>query len=108
MIAIDERVVPRAARGGARSSPSAPSTTPVAQQPHILDTLAEVHFQLGHRAEAVAAIDEAIPRDPGEDYYREQRRRFLGERDPEDRPGVRSAAGAAAEGALPRKPGLSV
>ena len=54
--------------------------------PYILDTLAEVHFQLGHRDEAVAVIEEAILRDPGEDYYREQRRRFLGERDSEDRP----------------------
>jgi membrane associated rhomboid family serine protease len=53
---------------------------------HILDTLAEVHFQLGHRDAAVAAIDEAILRAPDEDYYREQRRRFLGERDPKDRP----------------------
>ena len=56
------------------------------EKAHILDTLAEVHFQLGHRAEALAAIEEAILRNPGEDYYREQRRRFLGERDLEDRP----------------------
>jgi membrane associated rhomboid family serine protease len=53
---------------------------------HILDTLAEVHFQLGHREAAVSAIDEAILRDPDKDYYREQRRRFLGERDRDDRP----------------------
>ena len=45
-----------------------------------------MHFQLGHRDAAVAAIDEAILREPEEDYYREQRRRFLGERDREDRP----------------------
>jgi len=45
-----------------------------------------VHFQLGHREAAVAAIEEAILRAPDEDYYREQRRRFLGERDPKDRP----------------------
>ena len=32
------------------------------------------------------SVLEAIQRAPGEDYYREQRRRFLGERDPEDRP----------------------
>jgi membrane associated rhomboid family serine protease len=56
------------------------------QQAHILDTLAEVHFQLGHRDEALAAIDEAIVREPGNDYYQEQRRRFLGERPPDDRP----------------------
>jgi membrane associated rhomboid family serine protease len=56
------------------------------REAHILDTLAEVHFQLGHQQEALAAIEEAILRDPGDDYYREQRRRFLGERAREDRP----------------------
>jgi membrane associated rhomboid family serine protease len=52
----------------------------------ILDTLAEVEFQLGHRDAALAIIDEAIAREPDEHYYREQRRRFLGERAPDDRP----------------------
>lgn len=54
--------------------------------PYILDTLAEVHFALGHEAAAIAAIDEAIAQDPDESYFREQRRRFLGERDRDDRP----------------------
>lgn len=75
------------------------------QKAHILDTLAEVHFQLGHRDQALAAIDEAIQREPGEDYYHEQRRRFLGERDPEDRPFAPPEEG---EGAPPEEPGLSV
>ena len=75
-------------------------------QAHILDTLAEVHFQLGHRAEAVAAIEEAIQRDPDEDYYREQRRRFLGERDPEDRPEY--VPPEPPPKARPEEPGLSV
>ena len=35
---------------------------------------------------AVATIDEAIAHDPDERYYREQRRRFTGERPAEDRP----------------------
>ncbi len=56
------------------------------QQSAILDTLAEVHFQLGDSEAALAAIDEAIAQRPEDDYYREQRRRFLGERDAEDRP----------------------
>jgi membrane associated rhomboid family serine protease len=52
----------------------------------ILDTLAEVQFQLGNPESAIAIIDEAIAREPDEVYYREQRRRFLGERARDDRP----------------------
>ncbi len=52
----------------------------------ILDTLAEVQFQLGHSERAIVIIDEAIERRPEEAYYREQRRRFLGERGRNDRP----------------------
>jgi membrane associated rhomboid family serine protease len=55
-------------------------------EPNILDTLAELEFQLGFQERALATIDEAIAMRPDEDYYREQRRRFLGERDPDDRP----------------------
>jgi len=53
---------------------------------NILDTLAEVLFRLGKPAEAVETIDEAIRLEPGESYFREQRRRFTGERDYDDRP----------------------
>ena len=55
----------------------------------MLDTLAEVQFQLGRPQEAILTIDRAIA---GETdgchlrYYLEQRRRFTGERDPHDRP----------------------
>lgn len=49
--------------------------------PHILDTLAELHFRLGDAPAAVRIIDEAIRQDPERDYYREQRKRFLGERE---------------------------
>jgi len=52
----------------------------------VLDTLAELQFQLGHPEQALVTIDEAIAQDPATEYYREQRRRFLGERDPDDRP----------------------
>ena len=54
--------------------------------PTLLDTLAEVQFQLGRPELALPIIDEAIHRAPGEAYYREQRRRFTGERAPADRP----------------------
>jgi membrane associated rhomboid family serine protease len=53
---------------------------------NILDTLAEVLFQLGRPTDALAAIDEAIRLEPGERYFREQRQRFTGERAPENRP----------------------
>ena len=55
-------------------------------QPNILDTLAEVHFQRGEREDAVLVIEEAMALDPDEPYYRGQRDRFLGRRDPDDRP----------------------
>ena len=55
-------------------------------QATVLDTLAELQFQLGQPEQALATIDEAIAQDPASEYYREQRRRFLGERDPDDRP----------------------
>jgi len=56
------------------------------QDPNLLDTLAEVEFQSGDGEAAVATIDEAIALAPNESYFTEQRRRFLGERDREDRP----------------------
>lgn len=56
------------------------------KDPNILDTLAEVQFMLGWPERAVETIDEAIARAPGVDYFREQRRRFTGERDADDRP----------------------
>lgn len=52
----------------------------------LLDTLAEVQFQLGRADLAIQIIDEAIAREPGESYYREQRRRFTGQRPAYDRP----------------------
>jgi hypothetical protein len=54
--------------------------------PNILDTLAEVHFQRGDAALALHVIDEAIALEPQEPYFREQRRRYNGERDPDDLP----------------------
>jgi membrane associated rhomboid family serine protease len=56
------------------------------EDPNVLDTLAEVLFVLGLEDEAIRIIDEAIARAPDERYFREQRRRFTGERDPDDRP----------------------
>jgi membrane associated rhomboid family serine protease len=54
--------------------------------PNVLDTLAEALFQAGDRLAALLTIDEAIRLAPLEPYFREQRRRFTGERDPDDRP----------------------
>lgn len=52
----------------------------------ILDTLAEVQFRLGQSQLAIETIDRAIAQEPDEGYYREQRRRFTGERAADDRP----------------------
>jgi membrane associated rhomboid family serine protease len=54
--------------------------------PNLLDTLAEVEFQSGDAAAAVETIDEAIALAPDEPYFKEQRRRFTGERAANDRP----------------------
>ncbi|HKK52662.1 MAG TPA: rhomboid family intramembrane serine protease, partial [Myxococcota bacterium] len=55
-------------------------------QPDYLDTLAEALFQAGDRLGALLTIDEAIRLMPYEPYFLEQRRRFTGQRDPDDRP----------------------
>lgn len=56
------------------------------QNPAVLDTLAELQFQLDSDRSAVTTIDEAIALDPEQPYYREQRKRFTGERARDDRP----------------------
>jgi rhomboid protease GluP len=53
---------------------------------NILDTLAEVLFRRGEPEAALATIDQAIALEPDEAYFREQRRRFTGERGFDDRP----------------------
>jgi tetratricopeptide (TPR) repeat protein len=78
-------------------------------EPHILDTLAEVYFQLGDREGALRAIEEAIQQRPDRDYYREQKRRFLGEREPEDRPFFDPREEVVPEEEeAPEEPGLSI
>jgi hypothetical protein len=54
--------------------------------PDLLDTLAEVLFVRGDLEGALEAIDTAIYLTRGEPYFVEQRRRFTGERAPDDRP----------------------
>jgi membrane associated rhomboid family serine protease len=54
--------------------------------PDILDTLAEVRFAMGDVMGALDAIDEAIMMTGDDPYFREQRRRFTGERAADDRP----------------------
>jgi membrane associated rhomboid family serine protease len=82
------------------------------QEPNFLDTLAEVYFQLGRSDDAVRIIDQAIALAPGVDYFVEQRRRFLGERDADDRPEPPSELPALdpdePEIELPQTPGIRV
>lgn len=56
------------------------------EDPDLLDTLAEVYFQRGEIEDALRVIDQAIRVSDGETYYVEQRKRFTGERDADDRP----------------------
>jgi membrane associated rhomboid family serine protease len=69
-------------------------------EPTILDTLAEVQFVLGWKDSAIATIDEAIAQAPDQPYYREQRRRFTGERPAADRPDYPLLGAPAADGGL--------
>ena len=46
------------------------------QDAGLLDTYAELLFQQGRAADALAAIDRAIAADPKEPYYRRQRQKF--------------------------------
>jgi tetratricopeptide (TPR) repeat protein len=73
-------------------------------EPILLDTLAEVYFQLGRGEEAVATIDRAIELAPGVAYYVEQRRRFTGERAADDRPAPPDEEPADDEDAPPFEP----
>lgn len=54
--------------------------------PDILDTLAEALFTVGDPSGAIHVIDRAIAITGGTEYFIEQRRRFTGERDADDRP----------------------
>lgn len=54
--------------------------------PDVLDTLAEVFFVAGYPRVALEVIDEALRIAREDEYFREQRRRFSGERPAEDRP----------------------
>ncbi len=56
------------------------------RDPNVLDTLAEALFALGDTRGALDVIEVAIDLSGGQRYFIEQRRRFNGERDPEDRP----------------------
>ncbi len=56
------------------------------RDPNVLDTLAEALFASGDAYSALEVIDQAIFLSRGYRYFVEQRRRFTGERDPDDRP----------------------
>lgn len=84
-IALDPDATQRDLEAALRVAEQAVSMTD-AQVPNLLDTLAEVYFHMGRSADAIATIDQAIALAPEESYYREQRRRYTGERPPYDRP----------------------
>jgi rhomboid protease GluP len=85
MIATDARATPEDLEVAIRLAERAVEET-ARRDPNVLDTLAEAQFAAGLADEAVRTIEEAIALAPGEIYFQEQRRRFLGERAPEDRP----------------------
>jgi membrane associated rhomboid family serine protease len=82
------------------------------QDPNILDTLAEAQWRTGDERAALATIDEAIALQPDEPYFREQRRRFAGERAADDRPdppeGWLPPAPAPEPWDRPEEPGISI
>ena len=45
-------------------------------QPHILDTMAECHFRLGHLQEAIAIESELVAKEPANDHYWKQLQKF--------------------------------
>jgi tetratricopeptide (TPR) repeat protein len=45
--------------------------------PQILDTLAEVYFKMGKKSLAVETIEKAIAKEPDDEYYKEQKKKFL-------------------------------
>ncbi len=49
------------------------------EEPGVLDTLAEVYFKMGKRAEALATIEKAIAKQPEDKYFQEQREKFAGD-----------------------------
>jgi hypothetical protein len=61
------------------------------RNPDVLDTLAEALFVVGDRWGALRVIDRAIAMSGGADYFIQQRRRFTGDRDANDRPDPPSA-----------------
>jgi hypothetical protein len=85
LIATDARSTHRAL-AEARELAQRAVTETGREDPNLLDTLAEVQFQSGDEEAAVETIDEAIALAPGVAYFEEQRRRFTGERDRDDRP----------------------
>jgi tetratricopeptide (TPR) repeat protein len=80
-------------------------------QASMLDTLAEIEFQLGRPERAVEIIEEAIAQAEDESfagYYREQLRRFRGERDAEDRPDAPTLWHLFRAPRAPEDPGITV
>lgn len=45
--------------------------------PQILDTLAEVYYKMGKKQLAIETIEKAIAKEPEDEYYKEQKQKFL-------------------------------
>ena len=45
--------------------------------PQVLDTLAEVYYKMGKKKLAVETIEKAIAKEPEDEYYKEQKAKFL-------------------------------
>jgi hypothetical protein len=56
------------------------------RDPNVLDTLAEALFASGDIGGSLEVIDQAIFLSHGYRYFVQQRQRFSGQRDPDDRP----------------------
>jgi membrane associated rhomboid family serine protease len=114
LIATAERPSERAIEGAVELARRAVRATG-GRDPNILDTLAEAQWRAGDERAALVTIDQAIALQPDEPYFREQRRRFTGERDPGDRPDPPRTwfppappPESAPEWELPEDPGISI
>lgn len=47
------------------------------EDPQVLDTLAEVYYKMGKKQLAVETIEKAIAKEPEDEYYKDQKAKFL-------------------------------
>ena len=51
--------------------------SPITNQANIIDTKAEVEWKLGKVDDAILSINEAISLQPENDYFKEQKQKFI-------------------------------